>query len=176
LKKKLGEATGNTLAPLRPHLKWIVMGFAILISIGSILYTNSLVEQIRERESRQIEIYASSLEFLANESENTNFILILDEIVKANHTIPVILTDIKGKPEFHRNLSKADRLGEAKREKYLLEEIDRMKDQHDPISVKLVDDAGTIYGTKYIYYKNSFLLSQLRYYPYVQHEKRDQPE
>ena len=166
--RRFKEATGNTLAPLRPHLKWIVVGFAILISAGSIWYTNSLVEQIRERESRQIEIYASSLEFLANESENTNFILILDEIVKANHTIPVILTDIEGLPEYHRNLPKADnRTGQA-RIAYLLKEIQRMKDQHKPISVTLADDKGNVYGTKYIYYKNSFLLSQLTYYPYVQ--------
>jgi len=144
------------------------VGFAVLISAGSIWYTNSLVDQIRERESRQIEIYASSLEFLANESENTNFILILDEIVKANHTIPVILSDINGLPEYHRNLSKADRLTGEKKTAFLLKEIERMRDQHDPISVTLADDKGNVYGTKYIYYKNSFLLSQLRYYPYVQ--------
>lgn len=168
MKKKFKEATGNSLAPLRPHLKWIVVGFAIIISSGSIIYTNNLVDQIRERESRQIEIYASSLEFLANESENTNFILILDEIVKANHTIPVILTNIDGEPEFHRNLNKAERLkGEAQRA-FLNEEIVRMKEQHEPISVTLTDEAGIVYGTKFIYYKNSFLLSQLRYYPYVQ--------
>ena len=166
--KKFREATGNTLAPLRPHLKWIVVGFAVLISVGSIWYTNNLVDQIRERESRQIEIYASSLEFLANESENTNFILILDEIVKANHTIPVILTDINGQPEYHRNLPKADKRTGKSKIAYLLKEIKRMKDQHDPISVTLVDDKGNVYGTKYIYYKNSYLLSQLKYYPYVQ--------
>lgn len=168
MKSKFKEATGNTLAPLRPHLKWIVVGFAIIISSGSVLYTNSLVDQIRERESRQMEIYASSLEFLANESENTNFILILDEIVKANNTIPVILTDINGQPEFHRNLTKADRLKGAAQESYLLKEIEGMLEQHEPIAVTLIDEAGTIYGTKYIYYKNSFLLSQLRFYPYVQ--------
>lgn len=168
MKRKFKEATGNTLAPLRPHLKWVVVGFALLISSGSIIYTNNLVDQIRVRESRQIEIYASSLEFIANESENTNFILILDEIVKANHTIPVILTDINGKPEFHRNLDKADKLSGERQMEYLLMEIDRMKLQHEPISVTLEDDQGNVYGTKYIYYKNSYLLSQLTYYPYVQ--------
>ena len=76
---KRKNTSGTTLAPLRPHLKWIVVGFAIIISSGSILYTNSLVEQVRERESRQIEIYASSLEFLATASDN--FMLVLDEIV-----------------------------------------------------------------------------------------------
>lgn len=145
------------------------MGFAIVISFGSIIYTNSLVEQVRERESRQIDIYASSLEFLANENQNTNFILIFDEIVKANHTIPVILTDQSGNPEDYKNLSKADGIDDSKRRKsFLLEEIERMKAQHEPIQVTLIDNQKNVYGQKLIYYKNSFLLSQLRFYPYIQ--------
>ncbi|WP_462252711.1 sensor histidine kinase [Ekhidna sp.] len=169
MKKKFREATGNTLAPLRPHLKWIVVGFAILISFGSIIYTNNLVAQLRDREQRQIEIYASSLEFLANESENVNFILILDEIVTANHSIPVILTDENERPEDYRNLSRADKISDRdEREAFLRKEITYMKEAHPPIEVTLKDDQDIIYGNKYIFYKNSFLLSQLQYYPYVQ--------
>lgn len=169
MKKKFKEATGNTLAPLRPHLKWIVVGFAVLISFGSIVYTNNLVAQIRDREQRQIEIYASSLEFLANESENVNFFLILDEIVAANHSIPVILTDENEQPEDYRNLIKADKIPDDEaRKSFLIREIEAMKEAHPPIEVTLKDDQDNIYGYKYIFYKNSFLLSQLQYYPYVQ--------
>ncbi len=169
MKNKFKEATGATLAPLRPHLKWIVVGFAVLISFGSILYTNSLVAQIRDREQRQIEIYASSLEFLANESENVDFFLILDEIVAANHSIPVILTDDNERPEDYRNLSRADKIVDPlDREEFLRQEIKKMKEAHPPIEVTLKDDQDNIYGHKYIFYKNSFLLSQLQYYPYVQ--------
>lgn len=153
---------------MRPHLKWAVIGVAILISIGSILYTNNLVDQIRDREERQIAIYASSLEFLANETENTNFILILDEIVKANHTIPVILTSQDGVPEFYRNITQADKLEGDKRNYFLQKEIARMRQEHEPISITLADDQNVVYGYKLIYYKNSFLLSQLRFYPYIQ--------
>ena len=169
MKQRFKEAKGNTLAPLRPHLKWLVVGFALLISIGSIIYTNNLVDQIRDREQRQIEIYASSLEFLANESENVNFFLILDEIVAANHSIPVILTDENGEPEEYRNLSRADRIEDyEKRIVFLRKEVEEMMEAHDPIDVTLKDDQGNIYGYKYIYYKNSFLLNQLKFYPYVQ--------
>ncbi len=165
---KLQRVISSALDPLRPNFKWIVIGFSIIISIGSILYTNLLVEKIKERESRQIEIYASSLEFLAKESERTNFILILDEIVKANQTIPVILTDVDKQPEYHKNLKKADKLQGNQRRNYLLAEMERMKEQHDPILVTLKDDKGNVYGTKFIFYKNSLLLSQLWFYPYVQ--------
>lgn len=169
MKTKFKEATGNTLAPLRPHLKWLVVGFAVVISFGSIIYTNSLVEQIKEREQRQIEIYASSLEFLANESENVNFFLILDEIVAANHSIPVILTDEKENPEDFRNLSKAEKIPEREeRINFLKREIEEMREARAPIEVTLKDDQDNIYGYKYIFYKNSYLLSQLKYYPYIQ--------
>lgn len=169
MKKKFKEAASISLSPLRPHLKWLVFGIAVFISLGSIIYTNSLVEQIRERERRQIDIYASSLEFLATESDNTNFILILDEIVKANHTIPVILTSQDGVPEFYRNVPRADEIeDDKKRNEFLLREIERMKIQHDPILVTLAAGEDTIYGYKYIFYKNSFLLNQLRFYPYIQ--------
>lgn len=168
MRKQFKEAASISLTPLRPHLKWIVVAFAILISIGSILYTNNLVEQIREREKRQIDIYASSLEFLGAESE-TNFFLIFQEIVKANHTIPVILTDEAGNPSDYKNLPKADKIEDAEeRRLFLLEKIVWMENQHEPITVPLTDDQDKVLGYNYIYYENSFLLSQLKYYPYIQ--------
>jgi nitrogen-specific signal transduction histidine kinase len=148
-------------------LKWIVLAVALIISSCSILYTNSLVDQIREREKRQIEIYARSLEFLANESSNANFIL--DEIITANNTIPVILTDQDGTPEFHKNIRKLEGLiDEEQILIVLLDEVQKMKRQYEPIQITLEDTEGNIYGSKIIYYKNSFLLNQLKYYPYVQ--------
>lgn len=169
MEKKFQEGTNFNLTPLRPHLKWIVVGFAVVISFGSIIYTNHLVKQLRERESRQIDIYASSLQFLANETQNTNFILVFDEIVKANRTIPVILTDQLGNPEEYRNLKNADRIEDAEQQKeFLLQEIELMKEQHEPILIRLVDNQENEYGRKLIFYKNSFLLNQLKFYPYVQ--------
>jgi len=154
-------------SPIRPHLKWVVLFVAVVISAGSILYTNYLVNQLRNREKRQIEIYARSLEFLANESINASFVL--DEIVSANNTIPVILADDQENPEFYKNLSHADKItDEKKRSAFLKNEIIKMKDQYDPILVTLSDHEGKIYGEKYIYYKNSRILNELQYYPYVQ--------
>ncbi|MEM9338835.1 MAG: ATP-binding protein [Bacteroidota bacterium] len=168
MKRKFKDAASVSLASLKPHWKAVVAGVGVLITIASILYTNNLVEQLREGESRQIKIYASSLEFLANESES-NFILIFDQIVRANHTIPVILTDQSGNPEDYKNLSKADAMeDEEEKKRYLLAEVAEMKLQREPISITLKDQQNNIYGYKYIYYKNSFLLNELRFYPYIQ--------
>lgn len=162
------ETSFMQLNPGRPGRKWIIFAAAILISAGSVFYTNMLVKQVDERERQQIELYASTLEYLANENDNSNFILLLDEIVSANSTIPVILTDENENPEQYRNLAKADEQTDPKkRRKYLEQVIEEMRSQHEPIEITLqVSDA--VYGKKFIFYENSTLLSQLAYYPYVQ--------
>jgi two-component sensor histidine kinase len=147
----------------------LVLIVSLIIGLGSILYTNRLVSEIREREKKQVALYAKSLEFLANQDmTGGDLLFILDEIVQANSTIPVILTDQNGLPEDYRNLPKASELDEENRKKYLLSKIRSMIDSRDPIQVNLVDNDGVQIGRKYIYYEDSSLLYRLRFYPYVQ--------
>ncbi|REE05968.1 sensor histidine kinase [Marinoscillum furvescens] len=162
------EQPSVSLYSNRSSFKWVVLGISLIISAGSIIYTDQLVKQIREREKKQIDLYARTLEYLTNESDAPNQIFILEEIIQANNTIPVILTNEFGEPEYYRNLPKADNLKDAAKGAYLREEISNMKAERDPILVTLVDDDNQVYGYKHIYYKSSYLLVQLRYYPYVQ--------
>lgn len=153
----------------RSSLKWVVLIVSLIISAGSIVYTNELVKQIRDREKKQIDLYASTLEYLANESDAPNLIFVLEEIIQANNTIPVILTNEYGMPEHYRNIPGAANIkDENVRNEFLLKEIESMREERDPIMVTLMDDNKQIYGYKNIYYRNSFLLTQLKYYPYVQ--------
>ena len=46
------------------------------------IYTNNLVKQIRKREKKQIDLYASTLEYLANENDAVNLVLILERIIQ----------------------------------------------------------------------------------------------
>lgn len=156
------------LRPGHPGRKWLIFAVALIISSGSVIYTDTLVKQIEERERQQIELYAHTLEYLANVNDDPNFILLLDEIVFSNTTIPVILTDEFENPEQYRNLSEADKLTDPKRRRdYLQSVIEEMRAEHERIEITLqVSDE--VYGRKYIFYKNSVLLAQLAYYPYVQ--------
>lgn len=153
----------------RSKLKWIVLVISLVISAGSIIYTNQLVNEIRERERHQIDLYASTLEYLANEEDAPNIIFVLEEIIQANKTIPVILTNEFGQPEFYRNLPKADSIKDEKlRKRFLLNQIKAMQEEREPIMVTLMDQDNQVYGYKNIYYRNSDLLTQLKFYPYVQ--------
>ncbi len=136
--------------------KWFVLAASVFISIGSIFYTNVLVNQLKEQEKQQIQLYAKTLEFTVNEndasSENINFIT--QEILFQNNSIPIIM---KLKDEWPA----------VQKERYLINEIDVMKDTYEPIRISLKDN-GEEFAVQYVYYKNSFLLAQLIAYPYIQ--------
>ncbi len=166
---KLRESVGIDLYTNRSFLKWFVLTVSVIIGSGSILYTNRLVKEIRERERRQVALYARTLEYLANEvNPSSELIFMLDEIVQANTTIPVILTDLNGTPEDYRNIPRIEKFNEEERELYLRHKITEMMEEHEPIEVKLVDLNNRVYGGKLIYYENSYLLTQLQFYPYIQ--------
>jgi hypothetical protein len=81
----------------------------------------------------------------------------LSNVISNNTTIPVLLTDEKGEMISYRNLDSLKVLDTA----YVRHEYEIMKEQHEPIIISLFE------GQKnYIYYKDSVLLTKLRYYPY----------
>ena len=49
-----------------------------------------------------------------------------------------------------------------------MEEIEVMKNLYEPIPIALRDDNDEVVGFNFVYYKNSELLTQLQYYPYIQ--------
>ena len=152
----------------KSKIKWIVLAISILISAASIFYTNVLVEQLQNREKRQIELFAKALEYTANESQNSNLFFITEEIVFQNNSIPIIWVNQADSITGYRNLAANSLQGEGL-QRYLHDELEDMKTTYDPIEINLRDRfTGEIYDTQYVYYQNSFLLTQLTYYPYVQ--------
>ncbi|MEQ9305694.1 MAG: HAMP domain-containing sensor histidine kinase, partial [Marinoscillum sp.] len=121
-------------------------------------------------ERKQIDLYARTLEYLTNTSDSPN-VFILEEIIEAKNTIPVIVADELGVPDYYKNIPEADKIeDEEKRTAFLHREIVQMKEERQPILVALRDPNNYrhIFGYKTIYYKNSSLLNQLKYYPYIQ--------
>ncbi len=150
-------------------LRWIVLGVSIVIGGVSILYTNSLVDKLKNREQRLIDLYAKSFEEVGSESNNANISFIVQEIIIPNNSIPVIVTDEFGVPIDSKNLESAENISNPREKKrILLEEMEVMEKIYPPIHIIQRDDQGEVIGINYVYYKNSALLTQLQYYPYVQ--------
>lgn len=138
-------------------VKWAIFAFSLIISVGSIYYTNTLVEELKIREKRQIDLYAEALEYASVNSDNLTFIF--QVIIQENNSIPVITTDADGNPMEYKNIKFRKNSSDEEKNEQLRAELLEMRAVYEPI--KLLDDI-------YIYYRNSDLLTRLQYYPYVQ--------
>ena len=145
-------------------LKVILLIFSFVIISSSLYYTEMLVKKLAQREEKMIDLYAKGLKFIVNPDNNGNISFLFNEIIEANNSIPVILTDEKHLPISSKNIEIKEGLDEKSTNLILLKELEDMKTQHEPILVEYPD-----LGIKnYIYYRNSYLLTQLLYYPYIQ--------
>jgi len=149
------------------NLKWIILVVSVFISIGSIYFTDVLVGQLKEREKDQVKLFARALEYTINDTEN-NILFITEEIINKNNSIPTILTS-KGAIITYNNIDLDSAWSQDKKESYLQGELADMKKTFQPIEILLKDPkTQEVFGKQYVYYKNSFLLTQLIAYPYIQ--------
>lgn len=152
-------------------IKWIVLVISVVISISSVFYTDVLVDQLKEREKQQVVLFAKAIEYTANANENAagdvNFVA--QEILFQNNSIPIIQADEKKNILDYRNIQVDDKWTPERKEKFLRQEMEDMGETYDPIIVPLRDpQTNEVFATQYIYYENSFLLTQIIAYPYVQ--------
>jgi len=138
-------------------IKVVLLVFAFLIGFFSLWYTNTLVNKLESQEREKIATWANATQLITSpEAEgNLNF---LYEIIQANTTIPVILTDSNGVVNQFRNIEAFKMENEA----WVVDKIAEMKKQNEPFEIEFMG------GKQLIYYENSTLLNQLRIYPYFQ--------
>ncbi|GAA4432493.1 ATP-binding protein [Ravibacter arvi] len=149
----------------KERLKIIIGVNLILISIVSLIYTDTLVSKFEERERRQVNLYAQVLENAHNTVDNQDVTPVFSIIEEAHdyYQIPAIYVDDTGEPGFHNNIDMPENLSVVEQQAFLRDKIASMAQEHHPIPVKLDGDR-----TGYIYYSSSSLLTQLRFYPYIQ--------
>ena len=139
--------------------KFILLVIALLIGVGSLLYTNQLVKKLSEEEKKKVELWAEATRQISDINTKPEDISFTLSVLTNNTTVPVILTDEKKLIISTRNLDSLL----ADDEKYLVEQLHLMAEQHEPIEIAFAENQ-----KNYIYYKDSYNLTQLRYYPYFQ--------
>ena len=148
--------------------KWIISILIIISIIFSIGYVNIIINDIKEREKNTIELYASSIEYLANYENDINTDFLIQKIVIRNKSIPVIITDKNDKIIDSKNIKLKKRYTLLEKEKFLNKELSLMKDINDPIKIYLKNENSEIIDYQFIYYKNSELLNILSFFPFIQ--------
>lgn len=139
--------------------KFSLVAVAVVIIVATIWFVNSLSEKIQQEETKKVATWVEANQELLKASPEANLNLAV-EIIRTNTTIPIILTDDHGNIIDHRNLDSVD---VANNKQYLPGELRVFKKQHPPFIMAV--DAHTNY---YIYYGDSLILKQVRYYPYIQ--------
>ena len=141
----------------REIIKTSIFVLAILVSIVSWLYTNSLVNKLKEREQHNISLWAEAI----NEIENVDFdgtvSLIVYRIIQENTTIPVIMMTSDNRMHA-QNLAV-----ENPDEDFLQNEMERMRENRPPLIIESSPGNHDI-----LYYEDSTILKQLESYPMIQ--------
>jgi signal transduction histidine kinase len=136
----------------------ILFLFAILTGLGSLVYTRYLVGILKTEERKKVEQWAEAtrLVILADSSQNIDF---LYSIIETNTTIPVILTNEADSIISSGNFDEA----RMRDPLYLRTQLEKIRKKNNPIVFDLGGNHANL-----IYYKDSIILTQLNYYPYVQ--------
>lgn len=151
------------------NFKIVLLIFAMFIAIGTLYYTQTLVEKLQLKEKQIVELYAKGIEYLAKSAESDTDLTFLFENIIIPIDFPLIITDAENninpveKGTF-RNIEIDTTLSHAQLKNFLTQKITEMDEQHEPI---LVTYADSIVLQK-IHYGDSKLIIQLKYYPYIQ--------
>lgn len=140
--------------------KILLLLLAVAIGIASFLYTNWLVKKMAFEERKNVELWAEATQKLASYDINSNQdITFLNDIIVRNTSIPIIISDSLNTIIEDKNI---DYTQETK-DKVLQKELRKMKDQNPPILIYVSESE-----TQYLYYRDSVLLENLKYYPLIQ--------
>lgn len=143
--------------------KWkiILLSFAALIFVLSLIYTNKLMKDLRQEEYRRMELWSHAMGEFINSDPETD-IGFLFEVLENNQTIPVILVDADNETIIsYRNLDTI----KMENAEYAADKLEEFRNNGKE-SFSIIGPDGEVMNT--IYYSDSLLLKKLQYYPYIQ--------
>jgi signal transduction histidine kinase len=153
---------GINIYSTRKNWKIVLVLFATIICIASLTYTNKLVADLDTEERKKIELWAEATNQLVNSGMGPTNNILASRIMQENTSIPIILTNEVGEIIGNRNLPHRNN-----QDAFLKKQLEIMIEQHEPIIIEAKMN-GQVILTQYLFYKDSHILSQLRFYPLLQ--------
>ena len=135
----------------------LVVG-AVAIAAVSLVVSHFLVRDLAHEERVRMEIWAEAMRSMNNADANADLGLVI-KVLADNNTIPVVVTDSKGRMQMMRNIDehRADSAAVAER-------LARQWQREGHVIPINIGPANNLY----VCYGDSLLLVRLAYYPYVQ--------
>lgn len=139
--------------------RWFIIIASFLIVVLIVWNTYFLFQTFKEEERDKMELWAEATITINNaDLENEDIELPL-KIISTNTTIPLILTVVKGGREsFKSSTNIPDEI--ARDTLRMMGMVEDFKKENQPIKLEVSDNE-----VQYLYYGNSSLLNQLKYYP-----------
>ncbi|TAK65946.1 MAG: HAMP domain-containing histidine kinase [Bacteroidetes bacterium] len=157
--------------PRSANIKIGLLVTAVAIVLGTLYYTQSIVEQLLKKEHEIAQLYAHSLEFIANSpADQSDYGFIFTEVI-GSIDFPMILTDSANQPiePFHlntRNILLPESNSDAEQREFLSEMIKKLDNENKPIKVIIRVPFGDI--IQYLHYGESEIITKLRLLPIVE--------
>lgn len=139
--------------------KLLLLVFAVIIGLFSLLYTQNLVKSLKAEERKKVELWAEAERQIISSADTDPNLPFLLSIIENNSTVPVILTDENDSIISVSNFDPS-RINDSK---FLKTKLAEMKEKSKPI---ILDLGNNHYN--FIYYRDSIILKKLIYYPFVQ--------
>jgi nitrogen-specific signal transduction histidine kinase len=149
------------------NIKIALLVTGVIIIISTLIYTQILVTEILEREREIANLYAKSIEFIANdENQSGEYNFIFSTVVNSNSiNFPIIVTDAKSMmPTFTKNLEMDTTLPKAEQTEAIQEMLREMDEVNQPIKVSYQDTV----ELSYVHYGQSKIVGRLKTLPIIQ--------
>ncbi len=152
--------------------KFSLLIFAVFIAAASLLYTNYLVRNLSKSERTKAEIWAMTTRSIITMPDVDDEMITFIYSVRDSLSLPAIVADARDSIIYWRDLDvtktniSEDTIdaGLLYDPAYFKRQLSIMKKNHPPIIIDLPNNG----GQWFVYYKDSLLLNQLRFFPYVQ--------
>jgi len=137
-------------------IRWGII-IATLFIVSLILWnTYTFFQRFKDEERIKMEILAATYKRLNTNLDLDADVTLEQQIMESNYSIPMILTDAKGKVVYYANLDSA----KVAEKDFLQKKLQEMNAQNQPLLIQYPNSS-----KQYIYYSDSDILTNLKYYP-----------
>jgi two-component system, sporulation sensor kinase D len=156
--------------PYQKKRRWklFLLVFAIVIGGASVFYSDFFVKKMEREEAAQFQLKVKVLEQQMRMMDNDQLTDVF-ETIKKNNKMDIIITKTDGSIYLWDGLDSTKTfydVGDNSKtydSLYFVRQLNKMKTQHKPAFM-----TGTEGEKLIVYYKDSFILTQLRFFPYIQ--------
>lgn len=147
---------------LKKYVNWnhFLVLLAVTIAASSIFFANNLTRKLAEEEKKKVDVIQQALEIVATAGDDIP--VVVYTILNSNETIPLIQTDARDSIISFNHIDTVASGHFATGEQQLQSVLKELKAMHAPVEIRISDSEKQL-----VYYGESQLLKQLRYFPFI---------